>query len=83
MNRFAFDTRSRGDALLYGGVALGVLAGAAVSTYVWQRRVRAALEKSPLDKADKMIESCERKLEHIEKMMRDLQSKAGSKTSDS
>ena len=78
MNRLVFDTRDRGDVWLYGGVALGVLAGAAISTYIWQRRVRAALEKSPLDKADKMIESCERKLEHIEKMMRDLQSQAGS-----
>lgn len=78
MNRFVFDTRNRSDVWLYGGVALGILAGAAVSTYVWQRRVRAALEKSPLDKADKMIEACERKLEHIEKMMRDLQANAGS-----
>lgn len=78
MNRFVFDTRSRSDVWLYGGVALGVLAGAAASTWVWRQRVRAALERSPLDKADKMIESCERKLEHIEKMMRDLQSQAGS-----
>ena len=78
MNRFALDSRDRNDVLIYGGVALGVLAGAAVSTYVWRQRVRAALEKSPLDKADKMIEACERKLEHIEKMMRDLQAKAGS-----
>ncbi len=77
-NRIALGTKDRSDVWLYGGLALGVLAGAAVSTYVWQQRVRAALEKSPLDKADKMIESCERKLEQIEKMMHDLQSKSSS-----
>lgn len=77
-NRIALGTKDRSDVWLYGGLALGVLAGAAVSTYVWQKRVREALDKSPLDKADKMIESCERKLEQIEKMMRDLQSQASS-----
>jgi len=77
-NRIAFSTKDRSDVWLYGSLALGVLAGAAVSTYVWQKRVREALNKSPLDKADKMIESCERKLEQIEKMMRDLQSQASS-----
>ncbi len=78
MNRKFAVADGKSEALLYGGIALGVLAGAALSTYVWQRRVRAALEKSPADKADKMIESCERKLEHIERMMRDLQTKADS-----
>ena len=77
-NRIALGTKDRNDVWLYGGLALGVLAGAAVSTYVWQKRVREALDKSPLDKADKMIESCERKLEQIEKMMRDSQSQASS-----
>jgi len=77
-NRIALGAKDRSDVWLYGSLALGVLAGAAVSTYVWQKRVREALEKSPLDKADKMIESCERKLEQIEKMMRDLQSQASS-----
>lgn len=58
--------------LLYSGVALGVLAGAALSTYVWRARVRAALEASPGERADKIIESCERKLERIEQLMRDF-----------
>lgn len=58
--------------LIYGGVALGVLAGAALSTYVWHSRVRAALEASPGERADKIIESCERKLERIEQLMRDF-----------
>ncbi len=78
MNRKWAVADGKSETLLYGGVALGVLAGAALSTYMWRQRVRAALEKSPLDKADKMIESCERKLEHIEKMMSDLQAKADS-----
>ncbi len=78
MNRKFAVINGKSEALLYGGITLGVLAGAALSTYVWRQRVRAALEKSPADKADKMIESCERKLERIEKMMRDLQAKADS-----
>lgn len=61
-----------GGALLYGGVALGVLAGAALSTYVWRARVRAALNASPGERADKIIESCERKLERIEQLMREF-----------
>ena len=78
MNRKLVFADGKSESLLYGGVVLGVLAGAAVSTYVWRQRVRAAINKSPLDKADKMIESCERKLEHIEKMMSELQAKAES-----
>ncbi len=61
-----------GGTLLYGGVALGVIAGAALSTYVWRARVRAALEASPGERADKIIESCERKLERIEQLMREF-----------
>ena len=60
------------NGMLYGGVALGVLAGAALSTYVWRARVRAALEASPGERADKIIESCEKKLERIEKLMREF-----------
>jgi len=65
----------RNDALIYGGVALGVLAGAALSTYIWRMRVKAALEASPLEQADKIIDACEKKLERIEKLMRDIQEK--------
>ena len=75
MNRKFAVVNGTSEALLYGGITLGVLAGAALSTYVWRHKVRAALERSPADKADKMIESCERKLEQIERMMRDLQAK--------
>lgn len=60
------------EALLYSGVALGVLAGAAISTYMWRSRVRAALDASPGERADKIIESCERKLERIEQLMREF-----------
>ncbi len=60
------------DILVYGGVALGVLAGAAVSTYVWRSRVREALESSPDERAEKIIESCEKKLERIEKLMQEF-----------
>jgi len=61
--------------LIYGGVAVGIVAGAAISTYVWRKRVKAALDASPLQRADQMIDACEKKLEHIEKLMRDLQEK--------
>lgn len=64
------------EVLVYGGVALGVLAGAAISTYMWRARVRAALEASPGEKADKIIESCEKKLERIERLMREFSEKS-------
>lgn len=60
------------EILIYGGVALGVLAGAAVSTYVWRSRVREALNASPGERADKIIESCEKKLERIEQLMQEF-----------
>ena len=74
-SKLAWAGHNRNESLLYGGVAIGVLAGAAISTYVWRSRVRAALYASPAEKADKMIEACEKKLESIEAMMLDLQSK--------
>lgn len=60
------------DILVYGGVALGVLAGAAVSTYVWRSRVREAMNASPGERADKIIEACEKKLERIEHLMQEF-----------
>ncbi len=66
----------RGDSpaneILIYGVALGVLAGAAVSTYVWRARVREALNDSPDERADKIIEACEKKLERIEQLMQEF-----------
>ena len=79
MNRkllLAGASDDRNETLIYGGVALGLLAGAAISTYVWRLRVQAALNASPVEKADKMIDACEKKLERIEQLMRDLQEKA-------
>lgn len=61
--------------LLYGGIALGVLAGAALSTYIWRQRVQAGLEHTPLERADQLIEACESKLDRIEKLMSDLEEK--------
>jgi len=63
-------------ALLYGGVALGVLAGAALSTYLWRQRMRALnlLHTSPIDRAEQLISSCESKLEAIERSVKELKS---------
>ena len=64
----------RPAALLYGGVALGLLAGAAISTWVWRQRVRASdlLSVTPLERAEQLIASCESKLESIESSFADL-----------
>jgi hypothetical protein len=63
-------------ALLYGGVALGVLAGAALSTYLWRQRMRALnlLHTSPIERAEQLITSCESKLEAIERSVKELKS---------
>ena len=65
---------SRHETLLYSGVALGVLLGAAVSTYIWRQRVKAAalLNLTPLERAEKLIEACEAKLDLIEKSVREV-----------
>ena len=65
----------RGSTLLYGGIAAGVLVGAAVSTYLWRQRTRALnlLNMSPLERAEQMIANCERKLEAIERSFADLE----------
>ncbi len=64
----------RHETLLYSGVALGVLAGAAVSTYIWRQRVKAAtlLNLTPLERAERLIEACEAKLDSIEKSVREI-----------
>jgi hypothetical protein len=64
----------KGKPLLYGGVALGLLAGAALSTYLWRQRVRALnlLHASPLERAEQIIASCENRLESIEHAIDDL-----------
>lgn len=68
------DATPRLSALIYGGVALGVLAGAALSTYLWRQRTRAQilLNLSPLERAEQLIASCESKLESIENAFAEL-----------
>jgi len=70
------DNNGSAGALLYGGVALGVLAGAALSTYLWRQRIRALnlLHTSPIDRAEQLITSCESKLEAIERSVKELKS---------
>lgn len=63
------------EKILYGGVALGIVVGVAVSTYLWRRRARA-LNLSPLERAEKIIASCEEKLESIERAVTDLRAAA-------
>jgi hypothetical protein len=65
---------ARGNALLYSGIVLGLVAGAAVSTYLWRQRVRALnlLNLSPLERAEALISSCESKLEDIERAFEDM-----------
>lgn len=66
------ESEPANEILIYGGVALGVLAGAAVSTYMWRSRMREALDASPDERAERIIESCEKKLERIEKLMQEF-----------
>lgn len=67
------EAHPRPENWLYGGVAAGVLVGAAVSTYVWRQRVKAAalLHLTPLERAERLIEACEAKLDSIEKSVRE------------
>lgn len=64
------------EIVLYGGIALGVLLGATLATYLWKRRANgiAELSTSPLERAEQLIESCETKLESIEQAISDLRS---------
>lgn len=78
MARQQRDEFQNGDssALLYGGIAAGVLLGTALSTYLWRKRVHnsAVLNLSPLERAEQMIANCERKLESIEQSFENLKS---------
>jgi hypothetical protein len=62
-------------AILYSGLAIGIVAGIALSTYFWRQHVRALnlLKAPPLDRAEELIASCERKLEDIERTLADMQ----------
>ncbi|MBV9864904.1 MAG: hypothetical protein JO316_06110 [Abitibacteriaceae bacterium] len=68
------DSSAKGSAVLYGAMAVGVLAGAAISTYLWRQRVRALnlLNLSPLERAEEIIANCESKLEDIERAFENI-----------
>ena len=60
--------------LIYGGVALGLLAGAAISAYWWKQRARASnlLNATPFERAEELITSCEHRIEDIERAIEEL-----------
>lgn len=66
------------DALLYGGVALGLVAGAAISAYLWKQRAHALnlLQATPFERAEELIASCEHKIEDIERAIDELKNAA-------
>jgi hypothetical protein len=68
----------RGHTLLYSGVALGLVAGAAISAYLWKQRTHALnlLHATPLERAEELIASCEHKIEDIERALDDLKAAA-------
>lgn len=52
---------------------MGVLAGAALSTFLWRRRLHSVEGGlSPLERAEALIANCERKLDTIEQSVADL-----------
>jgi len=73
-DRRAANIHIQGEALLYGSIALGVLVGAAISTYLWHQRTRALnlLNMTPLERAEQLISNCESKLESIEQSFAEL-----------
>lgn len=71
------DLRSDRDAshraLLWSGVSLGVVAGAALATYLWLGRERtSSTPEQPLDRAEALIASCETKIQDIERAISEL-----------
>jgi hypothetical protein len=68
----------RGNNLLYGAVALGVVAGAAISAYWWKQRARASnlLNATPFERAEDLISSCENKIADIERAIEELKTAA-------
>lgn len=60
-------------AILYSGLAVGVLVGIAVSTYFWRQHAKAALEAPPSQRAEDLMASCESKLDEIERALAQLQ----------
>ena len=72
------ESDGRGHTLLYSGVALGLVAGAAISAYLWKQRAHALnlLNATPLERAEELIASCEHKIEDIERALEDIKAAA-------
>lgn len=69
------NNESQKDTLLYSGIAVGILLGAAAATWLWRQRVQMLeeLNASPEDRAEDIIASVEDKLASIEKAMAEIQ----------
>jgi len=69
------NNESQKDTLLYSGIAVGILLGAAAATWLWRQRVEMLeeLNASPEDRAEDIIASVEDKLASIEKAMAEIQ----------
>jgi hypothetical protein len=74
--RRASDKRAQNNRLIYGGVALGVLAGIAISAYWWRRARALNLQEAPFDRVEELIASCESKIEDIERAIEELKEAA-------
>ena len=68
------DQKWQNSALLYGGLAAGVLAGTVFSLYLWKRGARASnlQEETPTERVEDLISSCEHKIEDLEKAIASL-----------
>ena len=74
---FRSDRDAGHQALLWSGITLGILAGAASATYLWMTRSRSnGLPELPLDRAEALIASCESKIQDIERAISDLKDAA-------
>ncbi len=69
------NNHSNKDTLLYGGIAVGLLLGAAASTWLWRQRVQMLeeLNASPEDRAEDIIANVEKKLASIEQAVAEIQ----------
>lgn len=74
---FRRDRDAGHQALLWSGITLGILAGAAAATYLWTTRARNGSQPElPLDRAESLIASCESKIQDIERAISDLKDAA-------
>ena len=74
---FQSDRDAGQQALLWSGITLGMLAGAAAATYLWTTRSRShGPPELPLDRAEALIATCESKIEDIERAISELKDAA-------